>query len=165
MSNRGISALLNCGVTQPGLHKLVCLRCSSAPLYVNVLAIIILQPSEVNQTAVFSTTMNDDLTTVKPLDPVAAAGVSSADAVTSGITLLSEGSNIKYYGSTSADAETSIFSGEIVSQVKTDEKYRRRQLVNFTTLCWTFILEGWNDGSLGPLIPRIQQHYGVRCSY
>ncbi|KAI5115484.1 hypothetical protein M0805_009450 [Coniferiporia weirii] len=39
--------------------------------------------------------------------------------------------------------------------------WRRRILVQFITLCWCFILEGWNDGSTGPLLPRIQEFYGI----
>ncbi|KAJ6631294.1 MFS general substrate transporter [Mycena sp. CBHHK59/15] len=44
-------------------------------------------------------------------------------------------------------------------------KPSRRQLirarVQLLTLCWTLFLAGWNDGSLGPLIPRIQQVYHI----
>ena len=41
---------------------------------------------------------------------------------------------------------------------------RRRRLIQFATLCWCFILEGWNDGSTGPLLPRIQNTYHVSVS-
>jgi len=33
--------------------------------------------------------------------------------------------------------------------------------IQFITLCWTLFLAGWNDGSTGPLLPRIQQVYQV----
>ncbi|KAF4612446.1 hypothetical protein D9613_003977 [Agrocybe pediades] len=33
--------------------------------------------------------------------------------------------------------------------------------VHFFTLCLTLFLAGWNDGTLGPLLPRIQQVYKV----
>ena len=33
--------------------------------------------------------------------------------------------------------------------------------LHFLTLCWTLFLIGWNDGSTGPLIPRIREFYGV----
>ncbi|TFK38015.1 major facilitator superfamily domain-containing protein [Crucibulum laeve] len=33
--------------------------------------------------------------------------------------------------------------------------------VQFLTLCWTLFLAGWNDGSTGPLLPRIQEVYHV----
>ncbi|KAJ3742478.1 MFS general substrate transporter [Lentinula detonsa] len=34
-------------------------------------------------------------------------------------------------------------------------------MVQFAALCWCFILEGWNDGSIGPLLPVIQAYYSV----
>ena len=33
--------------------------------------------------------------------------------------------------------------------------------IQFVTLCWTYFLAGWNDGTLGPLLPRIQEAYNV----
>lgn len=33
--------------------------------------------------------------------------------------------------------------------------------LQFATLCWTYFLAGWNDGTLGPLLPRIQEAYHV----
>ncbi|KAI6043917.1 major facilitator superfamily domain-containing protein, partial [Pisolithus marmoratus] len=38
---------------------------------------------------------------------------------------------------------------------------RRRAHIQFATLCWTLYLAGWNDGTTGPLLPRIQQVYNV----
>ncbi|KAG9313550.1 MFS general substrate transporter [Chiua virens] len=38
---------------------------------------------------------------------------------------------------------------------------RLRERVQFATLCWTLYLAGWNDGTTGPLLPRIQKVYGV----
>ncbi|KZT69016.1 MFS general substrate transporter [Daedalea quercina L-15889] len=37
--------------------------------------------------------------------------------------------------------------------------YRWRGRLHFATLCYSYFLEGWNDGTLGPLLPRIQQYY------
>ncbi|KAN0084382.1 hypothetical protein V8E55_007886 [Tylopilus felleus] len=34
-----------------------------------------------------------------------------------------------------------------------------RSNIHFATLCWAAILNGWNDGSNGPLLPRMQQVY------
>ncbi|KAJ3505312.1 hypothetical protein NLJ89_g7483 [Agrocybe chaxingu] len=33
--------------------------------------------------------------------------------------------------------------------------------IQFYALCYDVFLVGWNDGSLGPLLPRIQEFYGV----
>ena len=41
---------------------------------------------------------------------------------------------------------------------------RRKARIQFITLCWTLFLAGWNDGTTGPLLPRIQIVYHVRCS-
>ena len=37
--------------------------------------------------------------------------------------------------------------------------WKRR--IQYAALCWCFVLEGWNDGSTGPLLPRIQETYHV----
>ncbi|KAJ7165532.1 major facilitator superfamily domain-containing protein [Mycena crocata] len=34
-----------------------------------------------------------------------------------------------------------------------------QERIQLGTLCWTLFLAGWNDGSVGPLVPRIQQVY------
>lgn len=33
--------------------------------------------------------------------------------------------------------------------------------IQFLTLCWTLFLAGWNDGTTGPLLPRMQSNYHV----
>lgn len=33
--------------------------------------------------------------------------------------------------------------------------------IQFMALCWTLFLLGWNDGSTGPLLPRIQEVYNA----
>lgn len=45
-------------------------------------------------------------------------------------------------------------------QVKTRTQKTREQ-IQLVTLFWFLYLEGWNDGSNGPLLPRIQEVYGV----
>ncbi|KAF9010235.1 MFS general substrate transporter, partial [Cyathus striatus] len=44
------------------------------------------------------------------------------------------------------------------------KKQIRWHWIQFCTLCWTLFLAGWNDGTLGPLLPRIQEVYGVHAS-
>ncbi|KAI0631011.1 MFS general substrate transporter [Trametes polyzona] len=36
---------------------------------------------------------------------------------------------------------------------------RRKNAIHFATLCFTIFLNGWNDGTTGPLLPRIQSYY------
>lgn len=38
---------------------------------------------------------------------------------------------------------------------------RLRARTQFATLCWTLYIAGWNDGTTGPLLPRIQKVYNV----
>lgn len=42
--------------------------------------------------------------------------------------------------------------------------HRRRSRIQFVALCWSLFMAGWNDGSTGPLLPRIQEVYHVRGS-
>lgn len=39
--------------------------------------------------------------------------------------------------------------------------FKRRGRLHFAAICFSFFLEGWNDGSTGPLLPAIQKHYNV----
>lgn len=39
---------------------------------------------------------------------------------------------------------------------------RRNSLLQFLAFCFSTWLNGWNDGTLGPLLPRIQADYRVR---
>ena len=39
-------------------------------------------------------------------------------------------------------------------------KYRF-ETVGFAAVVLTLFVTGWNDGTQGPLLPRIQEHYGV----
>lgn len=38
---------------------------------------------------------------------------------------------------------------------------KRNSMVQFLALCWCIFMVGWNDGSTGPLLPRIQEDYRV----
>jgi len=49
-------------------------------------------------------------------------------------------------------------NGDTVIQTKAQ---RLRARIQFVTLCWTLYLAGWNDGTTGPLLPRIQKVYSV----
>ncbi|EPQ52111.1 MFS general substrate transporter [Gloeophyllum trabeum ATCC 11539] len=46
-------------------------------------------------------------------------------------------------------------------EVEYSRKYVRNGWIHFAALCWCFFLQGWNDGTTGPLIPAIQEHYHV----
>ena len=38
---------------------------------------------------------------------------------------------------------------------------RRKGWLQYAVLCYTFFVTGWNDGTLGPLLPRLQSVYHV----
>lgn len=38
---------------------------------------------------------------------------------------------------------------------------KKAEKIQFATLCWSIFLAGWNDGTTGPLLPRIQEVYHV----
>ncbi|KAL1744994.1 major facilitator superfamily domain-containing protein [Schizophyllum fasciatum] len=40
-------------------------------------------------------------------------------------------------------------------------KQVRTEHIQFVAACWSMVLAGWNDGTTGPLLPRIQQVYNV----
>lgn len=67
------------------------------------------------------------------------------------------------------DVERDSKSGKeasIVSTPKTVELVQAlsvtKERVYLAALCWGFLVWGWNDGTLGPLLPTIQKHYNVR---
>ncbi|KAI0332816.1 MFS general substrate transporter [Cubamyces sp. BRFM 1775] len=39
--------------------------------------------------------------------------------------------------------------------------HRRKSLTHFLALCFCVFCMGWNDGTTGPMLPRIQEHYHV----
>jgi hypothetical protein len=49
---------------------------------------------------------------------------------------------------------------EISSQDKNNFAVRER--LQFSALCFTLFLAGWNDGGIGPLLPRMMSVYSVR---
>jgi hypothetical protein len=50
----------------------------------------------------------------------------------------------------------------IANDVKALTKQEARSArVQFLALCWALFIIGWNDGSTGPLLPRIQLFYNV----
>jgi hypothetical protein len=56
-------------------------------------------------------------------------------------------------------------SVQLQSQGELSSPRTKKQLntekIYFGALCWSFFLVGWNDGSTGPLLPRIQDFYHV----
>ena len=56
-----------------------------------------------------------------------------------------------------------ITEGDITSSRNKAERLARiKRQIQFLTMCLCFVQEGWNDGSTGPLLPRMQSYYRVR---
>src|ERR1700722_9512263 len=95
------------------------------------------------------------ITGVKPSD-IELTAVSASDSAKSASSALSK------------EDEVPVAKGQKILGEKLDAPQptiaARRHLANihFFALCWSLFLIGWNDGSLGPLIPRIQKYYDVR---
>ncbi|EJC98908.1 MFS general substrate transporter [Fomitiporia mediterranea MF3/22] len=53
-----------------------------------------------------------------------------------------------------ADSTTSNF-------LEDTKKQRRMELMSFCALLWAIFMEGWNDGSNGPMLPAMQSHYHI----
>lgn len=48
---------------------------------------------------------------------------------------------------------------------KQSARYKWYARLHFAAICWCFFLQGWNDGTTGPLLPRMQSVYHVRCAF
>ncbi|KAJ7591682.1 MFS general substrate transporter [Mycena floridula] len=68
-------------------------------------------------------------------------------------------------GSTSAPASRGEHPGQpsaiVASEYRPSTKQLKTEKVQFAALCWCMVLAGWNDGSTGPLLPRIQEVYNI----
>ncbi|KAF7426170.1 hypothetical protein PC9H_008537 [Pleurotus ostreatus] len=49
----------------------------------------------------------------------------------------------------------------LINSAEQIARFRRTGMIQFATLCWCLYLEGWNDGTTGPLLPVIQRDFGV----
>lgn len=63
---------------------------------------------------------------------------------------------------TDRGGKTSETSAQTVPVPPKSNVYRTRARIQFASVCFSLFLLGWNDGSTGPLLPRIQQVYHVR---
>ena len=59
------------------------------------------------------------------------------------------------------DVVPSLPNKEVDTRVVT-KTMRRKAWLQYAALCWAMFLCGWNDGTTGPLIPRLQEVYHVR---
>lgn len=48
---------------------------------------------------------------------------------------------------------------------KQSARYKWYTRLHFAAICWCFFLQGWNDGTAGPLLPSMQSVYHVRRAF
>ena len=57
------------------------------------------------------------------------------------------------------------FTTALPSAAADTKKERRVEMMSLCALFWAIFLEGWNDGTNGPMLPAIQKHYSVCISF
>ena len=60
-----------------------------------------------------------------------------------------------------SESDTEEATGVRADDQAVSPKARRWLEVQYACLCLALFLAGWNDGTIGPLIPRIQRYYDV----
>ena len=55
----------------------------------------------------------------------------------------------------------SIANHEAAAESGPDAQQRRKGLIHFLALCFCLFVNGWNDGTTGPMLPRVQEKYNV----
>ena len=66
---------------------------------------------------------------------------------------------------TSVPSESLTYGVNGSTTISLTRKQKNKARVQFLALCWTLFLAGWNDGTTGPLLPRIQLVYKVRSCF
>ena len=69
------------------------------------------------------------------------------------------------YKQNASTAAAPVEEGTSPASVSEDavREQHRKVNIHFCTMCFSMFLLGWNDGSTGPLLPRIQEVYHVRA--
>ena len=72
------------------------------------------------------------------------------------------GDNVEAKPEGSADTMSAISYAPASNLIPRLSKLQKRNsMTQFLALCWCLFLGGWNDGSTGPLLPRMQEDYRV----
>ncbi|KAJ7601086.1 major facilitator superfamily domain-containing protein [Mycena floridula] len=58
------------------------------------------------------------------------------------------------------ESSATLKEGPGLALIQTKQQLRAER-IQFATICGSIIVAGWNDASYGPLLPRIQQVYGI----
>jgi hypothetical protein len=60
------------------------------------------------------------------------------------------------------DPDVTSTAVEAQREMSTTTVEKRREMIVFCAICWLLFLLGWNNATIGPLLPRLQQTYNVR---
>ena len=113
-----------------------------------------------------------ELPVLSPIADIAEPTYAQSSSVATGVVFAAEdkftqATDIEFTPSTSTSVAPSVYITEaLINDARTvtpkDKASRRlRGRIQFAAMCYSFFLEGWNDGTTGPLLPTIQRHYGV----
>ena len=69
--------------------------------------------------------------------------------------------NVHENGSGGEEIEHTETTPLVQSDKLLSKKQERKARVQFLALCWSLFVLGWTDGTIGPLLPRIQKVYDV----
>lgn len=64
-----------------------------------------------------------------------------------------------------AESSRSVQASQTEQLTHVEELSVRDEHIYLATLCWVTIACGWNDGTLGPLLPHIQSNYNVSGTF
>ena len=78
-----------------------------------------------------------------------------------------DGASASQHGDvTTTEAQPAKDPSAAASEAEVDPRLLNRKLqIHFATMCSSLFLAGWNDGTTGPLLPRIQEVYHVGLTW
>lgn len=85
------------------------------------------------------------------------------DPATPAATATDEGKQVEYVETNAAADSEQPSRAQSTTFPATTPAMKLKARIQFATLCWSLFMAGWNDGTTGPLLPRIQSVYHV-CS-
>ncbi|KAL1949088.1 hypothetical protein VTO73DRAFT_10894 [Trametes versicolor] len=83
------------------------------------------------------------------------------DPATPAATATDEGKQIEYVETNAAADSEQPSRAPSTTFPATTPAMKLKARIQFATLCWSLFMAGWNDGTTGPLLPRIQSVYHV----
>ncbi|EIW55079.1 MFS general substrate transporter [Trametes versicolor FP-101664 SS1] len=83
------------------------------------------------------------------------------DPTTPAATAVDEGKEVEYVETNAAANSEQPSRAQSTTFPATTPAMKLKARIQFATLCWSLFMAGWNDGTTGPLLPRIQSVYHV----